>query len=231
MPSSWGMRMSMSTTSGWWASTAPQHLAAVVGLADHLDALGAGEHHPEARAHERVVVDEQDADRCRVTRGHGQRRAQDEVALGVRAVLEPAAGERDALGEPDQSGPRAGERVRRRSGRPPRAGDDLDDELAPRPAVERRPRPQRPARACARSSAPPARRGRRSGRAAAGSAASPGTSIVPATCIPAGRDSSTRAGSSASVGCGGSGAPRACPRAARRSPRAAPPAPRARSRG
>ena len=39
-----------------------QHPAPVVGLADHLDALGPGQHHPQPRAHERVVVDEEDAD-------------------------------------------------------------------------------------------------------------------------------------------------------------------------
>ena len=57
-----------------------EHLAAVGGLADHLEVVRAGEHHPQARAHERVVVDEQDADH------RGSRRAQDEGAGGVDAV-------------------------------------------------------------------------------------------------------------------------------------------------
>ena len=39
-----------------------EHLAAVGGLGHHLEARCAGEHHPQAGAHERVVVDEQDAD-------------------------------------------------------------------------------------------------------------------------------------------------------------------------
>src|SRR3954447_21334152 len=39
-----------------------EHLAAVRGLGDHVEVLGAGEHDPQAGAHERVVVDEQDAD-------------------------------------------------------------------------------------------------------------------------------------------------------------------------
>ena len=57
-----------------------EHLAAVGGLAHDLEALRAGEHHPQARAHERVVVDEQDADhrgsaaRAGRTRPRGRRR-------------------------------------------------------------------------------------------------------------------------------------------------------------
>jgi hypothetical protein len=39
-----------------------EHPAAVVGFADHLDPGGSGEQHPQARAHERVVVDEHDPD-------------------------------------------------------------------------------------------------------------------------------------------------------------------------
>ena len=39
-----------------------EHLAAVGGLGHHLEARRAGEHHPQAGAHERVIVDEQDAD-------------------------------------------------------------------------------------------------------------------------------------------------------------------------
>jgi len=39
-----------------------EYLAAVGGLGHHLEARRAGEHHPQAGAHERVIVDEQDAD-------------------------------------------------------------------------------------------------------------------------------------------------------------------------
>src|SRR4029078_2081925 len=39
-----------------------EHLVAVRGLGDHVDVRGAGEHDAQARAHERVVVDKQDAD-------------------------------------------------------------------------------------------------------------------------------------------------------------------------
>ena len=59
------------------------------------------EHHPQPGAHERVVVDQQDADHVRP----GEGRAQDEVAARVRAVLERAADQLDALGEPDQPAP------------------------------------------------------------------------------------------------------------------------------
>ena len=51
--------------------------------------------------------------------GLGHRRqagAHDERAVGVDAVLELAAGERDALGEPDQAGPRPGQRRDRGDG-------------------------------------------------------------------------------------------------------------------
>ena len=122
MPSSCGMRMSISTTSGRCRSTAREHAAPVVGLADDLDALRAGQHHPQPRAHERVVVDEQDADGRRSRRPR-QRRAQDEVAARVGPVLELAAGQRDALGQPDQAGAGARERERARSRRRrPRGG-------------------------------------------------------------------------------------------------------------
>ena len=57
-----GMRMSISTTSGWCSATAVRDLAAVRGLADDLDVVGAGEQHRQAGADERVVVDDQDAD-------------------------------------------------------------------------------------------------------------------------------------------------------------------------
>ena len=44
------------------------HLVAVGGLPDDRDVVGLAEHQPQAGAHERVVVDEEHADRGRV--GH-----------------------------------------------------------------------------------------------------------------------------------------------------------------
>ena len=134
-----------------------QHAAPVVGLADHLDALRAGQHHPQPRAHERVVVDEQDADvlahregsACgadghdrpshdALSRRPREGRAQDEVARRVGTVLELAAGELDALGQPDEA--RAGARERERPGRRDAhraAADDLHHERAARPRRDR----------------------------------------------------------------------------------------------
>ena len=87
-----------------------EHAAAVVGLADDLDALGAGEHHPQPGAHERVVVDEQDADGV-AHAVHGSVARRTKSPRGVGAVLELAAGQRDALGQPDEPG--AGARAAR----------------------------------------------------------------------------------------------------------------------
>ena len=120
MPSSCGMRMSMRTTSGRCRSTAPSTSRPSAASATTSSVRRAGEHHPQAGAHERVVVDEQDADhRAR------QPGAQDERAVGVDAVLELAAGERDALGQPDQAGPRPGQRAGR-ADRHRREAADLD---------------------------------------------------------------------------------------------------------
>ena len=124
-----------------------EHAAPVVGLAHHLDALGAGQHHPQPRAHERVVVDEQDADlssqgpvratadrrAMRASRRPREGRAQDEVARLVGTVLELAARELDALGQPDEAGAGAGERERRgRRDADRAAADDLDHERGAR---------------------------------------------------------------------------------------------------
>ena len=106
------MRMSISTTSGSCSVTALRDLAAVGGLADDLDVLGAREQHRQPGADERVVVDDEHADPLAHCRPR-QPGAQPEVAVLVEAVLEPAAGERGALGEADEPGPR-------RRGSPPR---------------------------------------------------------------------------------------------------------------
>ena len=78
-----------------------EHAAAVVGLADDLDALRAGQHHPQPRAHERVVVDEQDADTALTRATAGSRAGRSRRRR--RAVLELAAGQRDALGQADEA--------------------------------------------------------------------------------------------------------------------------------
>ena len=102
-----------------------EHAAAVVGLPHDLEALGAREHHPQARAHERVVVDEQDAD-------HGSSARRTWSPPSARPVRELAAGERDALGEPDQPGAAAGRRRAGRGDADGAAADDLDDQPAGR---------------------------------------------------------------------------------------------------
>ena len=60
-----------------------EHVAAVGGLADDVEVRGAGQHDPQAGADQRVVVDEEDADRVVGTDG----RTQDEVARRVDAML------------------------------------------------------------------------------------------------------------------------------------------------
>jgi hypothetical protein len=56
------MRMSNEHDVGAVEIDGAQHRAPVVGFPDDLDPLRAREHHPQPGAHERVVVDEQDAD-------------------------------------------------------------------------------------------------------------------------------------------------------------------------
>ena len=55
------MRMSMSTTSGRVLARGLERLQAVARLADDLDVGLRLEDHPEAGAHERLVVDDQDS--------------------------------------------------------------------------------------------------------------------------------------------------------------------------
>ena len=61
MPSSSGMRMSISTTSGFSRRGHVDRLHAVDGLADHVDVVLGVEDHPEAGADERLVVGDHDA--------------------------------------------------------------------------------------------------------------------------------------------------------------------------
>ena len=95
----------------------PEHLAAVVGLGDHLEARCAGEHHPQAGAHERVVVDEQDADH----RGRRARRTNAPSGSTPCSSSPPASVTRSA--RPIEAGPRPGQRRPRRDGHRREAAD------------------------------------------------------------------------------------------------------------
>ena len=191
----------------------------------------AAEHHRQPGAHQRVVVDDQDADRRRLTPATAATPAAAKSPARVAAVLEPAAGQRGPLGQADQPG--AGARDRGAAARRPAAG--LRTSTV-------RPSPGAPAtstvdggaaaRACARWSAPPARSGRRCGPTPSGTAPRRRASVEASRACPAPRDSSTSAGRSASVGCGRLGRRRrGSRRAARRAPRAGPRAPGARWSG
>ena len=82
---------------------------AVGGLADDLEVGLAAEHQRERRPDQRVVVDDQHPDRwCRTVRhaAHGIQPCRTNVDPS-RAVLEPAAAQLGALGEPDQAEPGA----------------------------------------------------------------------------------------------------------------------------
>ena len=61
-PSSTGIRMSISTTSGRYSHRCPDAGRPVGGLTDHLDVIGPLQQRPDARAHQVLVVDDQDAD-------------------------------------------------------------------------------------------------------------------------------------------------------------------------
>ncbi len=60
----------MSTTSDGVLGDGPLGLLAVGGLAYEGDVIGGGQHHGEGRAHQRVVVDHEHADRP-AHAGHG----------------------------------------------------------------------------------------------------------------------------------------------------------------
>ena len=90
----------MSTTSGSQPLRAVDGLLAVGGLADDRDVVLGLEHHPKARAHERLVVGDEDADAHVEQR---QRRAHDEAALRPAARVQLAAVQRDALAHADEA--------------------------------------------------------------------------------------------------------------------------------
>ena len=182
------------------------HLGAVGDLGHHADVVGAGQHHRQRRAHERVVVDEQDADRRAAHAGHGSQARSSKSPPGVRPCSSRPPASAGALGQADQPG--AGARDRRPAAAPtgsrlrtstvsPVAGGAVERHVDRRAVrvlarVGQRP-PARSGRRCARRRRAP-RRGPR-----------PGTRSSRA-CRPA-RDSSSRPGRLASVGCGRSGSP------------------------
>ena len=134
-----------------------QHAAPVVGLADDLDALRAGQHHPQPRAHERVVVDEQDAD-GRAHAGHGRvaRRTKSPAASGPCSSSPPASATRSA--SPTRPVPAPGSASGAGAATPTaRRLTTSTHERRARLGRDRRPPPRRPARACARWSGPPGR--------------------------------------------------------------------------
>jgi hypothetical protein len=63
MPSTPGMRTSISTTSGVRAQRRLDRLAAVGGLADDLDVALEREHRLDPAPHERLIVGDEDLDR------------------------------------------------------------------------------------------------------------------------------------------------------------------------
>ena len=205
-----GMRMSISTTSGRCSATACGDLAAVGGLADDRDVLGAREQHRQPGAHERVVVDDQHADLVAHS-GHGSHARSRKSPSPSRPCSRRPPASVGALGEADEAGARSrGSRSRP----PPGPAAGLRTSIVrPSPGapvdaqVDRRP----PARACARSSAPPGRSAARGGRPRPGRP--PGRRRATSACrrMPAARDSSSSAGSAASVGCGGCGASPSAP--------------------
>ena len=92
MPSMTGMRMSIRTTSGVSSLRARHGLGAVACLADDLDPGFCLEDHPEARAHERLVVGEEDADHRSLAYGRRARTAK--PPSGWRPGFELAADDR-----------------------------------------------------------------------------------------------------------------------------------------
>ena len=115
--------MSIEDDVGTVAVDRGEDAVAVVDLGDHLDRLGATEQHPQARADQRVVVDQHQADHGSCVQG--QRRDEDEPAGVVPFVAQLAVRQLDPLAEADQPTARAGER--RSGGRRQRGGiADLD---------------------------------------------------------------------------------------------------------
>ena len=98
-----GIRMSIRTTSGCSSRAASTASRAVGRLADDLDVRLRLEDHPEAGAHQRLVVDDQDADGHRGRSCHAAAAPRPEAAARPRAGVELAAEERDPLAHADQA--------------------------------------------------------------------------------------------------------------------------------
>src|SRR6478736_4305641 len=170
-----------------------EHLAAVRGFGDHVDVRGAGEHDPQAGAHERVVVDEQDADH----RGRLARRTNAPPGSTPCSSVPPASETRSARpirpvfvsGSGAAAATATGARLRTSTCRSPSGARRVRVTAAPGACLRALVRPSCAMRYAVRPTA-------------AGAAASP-SSIRVVTRIPAPRDSSTRAARSASVGWGG----------------------------
>ena len=144
MPSISGMRMSMSTTSGSSSRAMLDGLRAVVGLADDLEVVLDLEDHAEARAHEGLVVGDEDAQHGAViarppsgaSTERRDPRADDEPAVGAGQRGQLAAVDPHPLAHPDDAVAAGGERGgRRRRAAPPAAVGDRHLERLGRPTA------------------------------------------------------------------------------------------------
>ena len=154
IPSTRGIRRSISTTSGRCLATAAGHLVAVSGLPDDDQAVGAVEHHRQAGPHQGVVVHEQDPDLARHAAGGPRRQSrsfrprqpgvQQELAVastGHQACRRPAQAARSARSAPSRSPapahgepPQRGRARREPPQRRPRADASRLTTLTSRPA-------------------------------------------------------------------------------------------------
>ena len=96
------MRMSIRTTVGSEPRRLVDRLEPVARLGHDLDVLLAGEQHPEAGAHHRLVVGDEDADRHGRSPLEREACGEDEAALGCRACGHLAAVDLDALADADE---------------------------------------------------------------------------------------------------------------------------------
>ena len=159
MPSTPGMRTSISTTSGDEASTSRDRLGAVLGLADDLDVVAGVEDHAEPRPHQRLIVGDDDPDASRHRRpgaggrARGSRRAPSARPRTCRRAARPARASRSARSPARRPPARCG----------PSVVDNVDlDRVGASSGTS--PRRASPGRGAACSSAPPGRCGTPRGR-------------------------------------------------------------------
>ncbi len=155
IPSTPGIRRSMSTTSGECSTTASTASAPSAAVATTSILRGA-EDRAQVGAHHRLVVGHQHPDRHRTSTGRSALHL--ETSAGARPRVQRAADHLHALPQPAQPAPRAGRRERR-VGRCRWGGVAHRDRHAVGAVAHLDLHRPRRARACARSSAPPARRG------------------------------------------------------------------------